>query len=257
METPNSLNRLKSSKLPSVLPICIFSPAQCNQPTPRLHILLRRHAPSCRTLHIKSCLPNSEENSAWTPASKCHAIVRPAFRFFLYFHLLLFFVTTLTRRFCQMTGAAPQRDLPSAIHFYDLYAAFGEFGNFYPAPFMAKMGECPQLSPQATTEDAVDGDEWKQWPTSEHYFQAAKFLPHRPDIAEAIRLAERPRFAFNIAHANHANERADWLAIREQVCALDSLDCAYPFYCCFFILIAGSVRTFVLACRRFSSFQSF
>ncbi|EIM82324.1 DUF1768-domain-containing protein [Stereum hirsutum FP-91666 SS1] len=38
------------------------------------------------------------------------------------------------------------------------------------------------------------------YPTSEHLFQALKFLRHRPDIAEMIRTCKTSREAFNTAH---------------------------------------------------------
>ncbi len=43
----------------------------------------------------------------------------------------------------------------TVIHFYSVSDEFGEFSNFAPFP---------------------DPTRWKRWPTSEHYFQAQKFL---------------------------------------------------------------------------------
>jgi ribA/ribD-fused uncharacterized protein len=82
------------------------------------------------------------------------------------------------------------------IDFYNQHEDFYEFTNFYPV------------------ELTIDG---KTYPTSEHYFQAAKFLHTAPQVAEMIRLAPRPRGAFDIAHQYHQQERPDWMQVREQV----------------------------------------
>ncbi|KAJ7475443.1 hypothetical protein B0H11DRAFT_2033640 [Mycena galericulata] len=51
----------------------------------------------------------------------------------------------------------------------------------------------------------------KRYPTSEHLFQAFKFMDHRPDIAERIRtISELPRDAFKEARRQSAAMRADW-----------------------------------------------
>ena len=55
------------------------------------------------------------------------------------------------------------------IKFYKVNDAYGYMSNFAPYPFS-------------------DGN--KIWPTSEHYFQAQKFLV--PEIQEKIRLLESP-----------------------------------------------------------------
>ncbi|KAJ7069051.1 hypothetical protein B0H15DRAFT_793826 [Mycena belliarum] len=52
----------------------------------------------------------------------------------------------------------------------------------------------------------------KEYPTSEHLFQAMKFLDTRPDIAEKIRTTSRsPRDAFELAHVYKAHEHPAWL----------------------------------------------
>jgi ribA/ribD-fused uncharacterized protein len=82
------------------------------------------------------------------------------------------------------------------IDFYNQHEDFYEFTNFYPV------------------ELTIEG---KTYPTSEHYFQAAKFLHTAPQVAEMIRLAPRPRGAFDIAHQYYQQERSDWMQVREQV----------------------------------------
>ena len=49
----------------------------------------------------------------------------------------------------------------------------------------------------------------KIWPTSEHYFQAQKFVGN-PMLQEQIRTARSPRDAFTLARANSASVRKDW-----------------------------------------------
>ncbi|KAJ7252758.1 hypothetical protein B0H12DRAFT_610908 [Mycena haematopus] len=51
------------------------------------------------------------------------------------------------------------------------------------------------------------------YPTSQHLFQAFKFLGHRPDIAEKVRMASTSELAFKIAHANTASIRGDWFSL--------------------------------------------
>ncbi|KAJ7224255.1 hypothetical protein GGX14DRAFT_351261 [Mycena pura] len=51
------------------------------------------------------------------------------------------------------------------------------------------------------------------YPTSQHLFQAFKFLHHRPDISEQIRTAATPQLAFDMAHSNTASARPDWFSI--------------------------------------------
>lgn len=51
----------------------------------------------------------------------------------------------------------------------------------------------------------------KEYPTSEHLFQARKFLDHRPLLAEHIRRgSDRPRFAFIEARRFSPETRTDW-----------------------------------------------
>ena len=79
--------------------------------------------------------------------------------------------------------------IPNAILFYERGKPYYEFTNFqdgYPLN--------------------IDG---KIWPTSEHYFQAQKFVGN-PTLQEQIRTARSPRDAFTLARANSASVRKDW-----------------------------------------------
>jgi len=54
----------------------------------------------------------------------------------------------------------------------------------------------------------------KKYPTSEHLFQAFKFMDYRPDIAEKIRtISKSPRDALALGWAHNANQHPDWLKI--------------------------------------------
>ena len=81
------------------------------------------------------------------------------------------------------------------IDFYERNAPFYEFTNFYEVDI------------------AIDG---KVYPTSEHAFQAAKFVAFDA-AAEMIRLAPGPRQAFDIAHQFVDDERPDWLEVRCEI----------------------------------------
>ena len=79
--------------------------------------------------------------------------------------------------------------IPGAILFYDKGKPYYEFTNFqegYPLN--------------------IDG---KIWPTSEHYFQAQKFVGNSA-LQERIRTAPSARAAFDLARANSASVRSDW-----------------------------------------------
>ncbi|KAG1772973.1 hypothetical protein EV702DRAFT_1048420 [Suillus placidus] len=52
----------------------------------------------------------------------------------------------------------------------------------------------------------------KKYPTSEHLFQALKFMERRPELAEHIRTCStRPRVVFDEAHRFSPEVRSDWL----------------------------------------------
>lgn len=53
------------------------------------------------------------------------------------------------------------------------------------------------------------------WPTSEHYFQAQKFLQH--PYSEAIRLAATPRQAATMERTNLYPLRPDWENVKEEI----------------------------------------
>eukprot|EP00771_Trimastix_marina_P000945 gnl/Trimastix_PCT/1981.p2 GENE.gnl/Trimastix_PCT/1981~~gnl/Trimastix_PCT/1981.p2 ORF type:complete len:182 (-),score=23.35 gnl/Trimastix_PCT/1981:43-513(-) len=80
------------------------------------------------------------------------------------------------------------------INFYRAGDTWGLFSNFYASP--------------------VYLDE-KRWPTTEHYFQAQKFLEER--YQEEIRRAPKPRDAANLGRRRDWPLRKDWEEIKEDV----------------------------------------
>ena len=73
------------------------------------------------------------------------------------------------------------------VNFYESDKPFYEFTNFFACPIVVDK---------------------KEYPTSEHFFQASKF-PERW-IADSIRNAFSPREAFTIAQRSRAYQRKDW-----------------------------------------------
>lgn len=86
---------------------------------------------------------------------------------------------------CVLALCSQTRD---PVKFYNSDDPFYEFSNFYEfAPF--------------TLDD-------KKWKTSEHYFQAQKFLG--TPYEEVIRNCESPRKALDLSRKYHQWERGDW-----------------------------------------------
>ncbi|WP_309687271.1 NADAR family protein [Armatimonas sp.] len=82
-----------------------------------------------------------------------------------------------------------------AIYFYRINEVpYGVFSNFSAHPF------------------TLDG---LLWPTSEHYFQAQKFVGF-PEHQEAIRLAATPMEAAEKGRERHRPLRPDWNAVRDE-----------------------------------------
>ena len=92
-----------------------------------------------------------------------------------------------------------------AITFYDRGSPYYEFTNFYHAPI--------------TLED-------KSWPTSEHYFQAQKFVG--TPYVEKIRKLSTPREAFQMTRDQSVSEwkRKDWEDVKDDI-MLKALTCKF------------------------------
>ena len=80
------------------------------------------------------------------------------------------------------------------IRFYRTQEEYGAFSNF------------------SRHSVNLDG---KLWPTSEHYFQAKKFLPE--DLQEKIRLCEGPGSAAQLGRDKTLPLRDDWEEVKDDV----------------------------------------
>ncbi|MDC3981502.1 NADAR family protein [Polyangium jinanense] len=80
------------------------------------------------------------------------------------------------------------------IRFYSIQDAYGEFSNFAPYPILLDK---------------------KRWPTSEHYFQAQKFLD--ANVQERIRSASTPLLAARLGRDRKQRLRADWESVKVSV----------------------------------------
>jgi len=84
--------------------------------------------------------------------------------------------------------------MDSNIQFYEPEDAYGFLSNFYHSPIN------------------IDG---QIWPTSEHYYQAQKFVD--PEIYRQIQQSNTPARAFELSREHKEQERNDWLDIRLDV----------------------------------------
>ncbi|MEM9947496.1 MAG: NADAR family protein [Cyanobacteria bacterium P01_D01_bin.36] len=84
--------------------------------------------------------------------------------------------------------------MSTTIRFYNLKDEYGEFSNFSPHPI------------------EIDG---KTWPTSEHYFQAQKFVGTKHE--EEIRLAKSPMTAAKMGRDRTKPLRADWETVKDNI----------------------------------------
>lgn len=82
------------------------------------------------------------------------------------------------------------------LFFYSTGNAYGEFSNFWWA--------------------AIDID-GQSWPTSEHYFQAAKFLATDPAWAEMIRQTQTPMMAAQCGRSRAHPIDPKWESVRDDV----------------------------------------
>lgn len=80
------------------------------------------------------------------------------------------------------------------IEFYRVNEDYGCFSNFAPYPIILKG---------------------KEWPTSEHFFQAQKFVGTEHE--EAIRLAKSPKIAASMGRSWERPLRPDWEEVKDDV----------------------------------------
>lgn len=79
------------------------------------------------------------------------------------------------------------------IYFYRVGDPYGCFSNFAPYPI------------------ELDG---KKWLTTEHYFQAQKFILTAPEYAEKIRQANSPMKAATLGRSRKVPIRSDWEEVK-------------------------------------------
>lgn len=82
----------------------------------------------------------------------------------------------------------------SKILFYRVSEAYGEFSNFAPYPITLKG---------------------KQWPTSEHYFQAQKFAGTEHE--QVIRKLSSPMIAARQGRSRKLPLRRDWESVKDNI----------------------------------------
>jgi ribA/ribD-fused uncharacterized protein len=87
------------------------------------------------------------------------------------------------------------KEVGGSILFYDRRYAFFELSNY--APFELLMGS-------------------ETWPTSEHYYQAEKFVEY-PLIQKKINQLPTPGAAFAASHEHSSLVRSDWSAVKDDV----------------------------------------
>jgi N-glycosidase YbiA len=80
---------------------------------------------------------------------------------------------------------------PPTIQFYSVTAEYGEFSNFAPYPITLRG---------------------KRWPTTEHFFQAQKFVNARDQ--EEVRAAKTPMIAARMGRDRKRKLRRDWERVK-------------------------------------------
>ena len=88
----------------------------------------------------------------------------------------------------------PESEAPEVIHFYSTAGEYGAFSNFSRHSVFLKG---------------------KRWPTSEHYFQAQKFVGTEHE--EEVRKAKKPSEAAAMGRSRKLPLRRDWEGIKDAV----------------------------------------
>lgn len=105
-------------------------------------------------------------------------------------------VVVVLRKTKQRKAYAQPPAQEGPLMFYHRNEPYYEFTNFSPHPIQF---------------------EGKMYPTSEHLFQAHKFLSTRPDLAERIRNAKSSRAALEEATRLRSYQRKDWFSVNISV----------------------------------------
>ena len=85
--------------------------------------------------------------------------------------------------------------MAEVIEFYGQKNQWGEFSNFYGAAI------------------EINGE---IWPTTEHYFQAQKFISNETHFKNVLQLAT-PREAFNYVRTHKSSVRSDWENVKDDI----------------------------------------
>jgi ribA/ribD-fused uncharacterized protein len=81
------------------------------------------------------------------------------------------------------------------LYFYHHNDAFGEFSNFYPSPI------------------ELDG---YTWPTTEHYFQAQKFVSDETHLHNVLQLP-KPIEALFYSRKHRSAVRSNWVQVKDEI----------------------------------------
>lgn len=84
------------------------------------------------------------------------------------------------------------------IQFHLKNEAHGYLSNFYELPEPVLIDE-------------------KEWVTSEHYFQAQKFVETASELADTIRVTKSPAKVWKMAEKNKHRRREDWAAVKDDI----------------------------------------
>ncbi|CAG8503561.1 364_t:CDS:2 [Cetraspora pellucida] len=110
----------------------------------------------------------------------------------------------------QMHQPVREQPPPNTIWFYNRNEEYYEFTNFKEGfEFRASLGEISKSYKEHYEE--------KTWHTSEHLFQAAKFMEYHPEIVEQIRKCRSPRDALNLARMNQHLVDPNWQEMNVEV----------------------------------------
>ncbi|CAF4072362.1 unnamed protein product, partial [Rotaria sp. Silwood1] len=81
------------------------------------------------------------------------------------------------------------------LYFYHHTEPFGEFSNFYPSPI------------------ELDG---YTWPTTEHYYQAQKFISNKTHFQNVLQLP-KPIAALLYSRKHRSAIRSDWEQVKDEI----------------------------------------
>ena len=60
-------------------------------------------------------------------------------------------------------------------------------------------------------------DQNREWPMTEHYFQAMKHHPANPELVEQIRTSPKPDDAFRLGRSSRETMRVGWANVKDDI----------------------------------------